>query len=175
MSLPPLYFLLTGGAILFASAPSTAVTATAAATASPAGLDARRPGLSGAGTTGGWWGHSLGVGGRGSRVVAGSWAGLGAQGTWGCCWGRSPIVARGGAQGRGSRRRARRVARRYSWGLRVLTAVDGLGAIFGRRLWVGERKESILSGLVGLPSLPHTTLTFMPSIATFTFKTLKHS
>lgn len=29
--------------------------------------------------------------------------------------------------------------------------------------------------LVGMPSLLHTTLTLMPSIATFTFKTLKHS
>lgn len=75
--------------------------------------------------------------------MAGSWAGLGAQGTWGCCWGRGPIIARGGAQGRGSRRGARRVAGRHSWGLRVLVAVDGLGAVFGGRLQVGERRVRI--------------------------------
>lgn len=88
--------------------------------------------------------------------MARSWAGLGAQSTWGCCRDRGPIVARGGAQGRGSRWGAGRIARRHSWGLRVLTAVDRLGAVFGGRLQVGERIGSGLSGLAGLPSLPHT-------------------
>lgn len=90
---------LTSGTVLFAgTSTSTAVTAAAASTSSPAGLDAGGPGLGSIGPTGGWWGHSLGIGGGGARVVARSWAGLGAQGTWRCCWGRGPIVARGGAQ-----------------------------------------------------------------------------
>lgn len=148
---------LTGGAVLLAGAPaSTAVTATAASATSATGLDAGRPGLDGAGPTGGWWGHSLGVGGGGTRIVARSWAGLGAQSTWGCCRDWGPIVARGGAQGRGSRWGAGRIAGRHSWGLRVLTAVDRLGAVFGGRLQMGERIGSGLSGLAGLPSLPHT-------------------
>lgn len=139
---------LTGGTILLAStSTSTAVITTAAASAtstatstSPTRLDAGGSWLGGAGPTRGWRGHSLGIGGRGARVVAGSWAGLGAQGTCGCCWSRGPIVARGGAQGRGGRRGAGGVAWRHGWGLRVLVAVDRLGAVFGWRLQVEERR-----------------------------------
>lgn len=78
--------------------------------------------------------------------MAGSWAGLGAQGAWGCCRGRGPVVARGGAQGRGGGRGAGGVAWRHSWGLRVLAAVDRLGAVFGWRLQVGGRRGSGQSG-----------------------------
>lgn len=119
--------------VTIAAAPS------AATTTSPARLGTGGPGLGSAGPAGIGWGHSLGIGSRSTRVVAGSWTGLGAQGTWRCSWGRGPIVARGGAQGRSGRWGARGVGGRHSWGLGMLVAVDRLGAIFGWRLQ--ERKN----------------------------------
>lgn len=127
------------GTVLLAS-PSACATVTiaaapsAATTTSPAWLGTGGPWLGIAGPAGIRWGHSLGIGCRSTRVVAGSWTGLRAQGTCRCCWGRGPIVARGGAQGRSGRWGARGVGGRHSWGLGVLVAVDRLGAIFGWRL-----------------------------------------
>lgn len=145
---------LTGGTVLLASPRACATAAAAAApsaatTASPAArLGTGRPGLGSAGPAGIGWGHSLGIGGRSTRVVAGSRTGLGAQGTWRCCWGRGPIVARGGAQGRSGRWGARGVGGRHSWGLGVLVAVDRLGAVFGWRL---QEKRTELGQVLGQP------------------------
>lgn len=134
---------LTGGAVLLATASaSAAVAPTTSAAASRPRLGAGGPGLGAAGPTGGWRGHSLGVGGRGARTVAGRRAGLGTQGARGGSCSRGAVAARGSAQGRGGRWGAGRVAGRHSRGLRVLAAVDGLGAVFGWRLRVGGKRGS---------------------------------
>lgn len=143
---------LTGGAVLLARASaSAAVAPTTSAAASRPRLGAGGPGLGAAGPAGGWRRHSLGVGGGGARAVAGRRAGLGAQGARGGGCSRGAVAARGSAQGRGGGWGAGRVAGRHSWGLRVLAAVDGLGAVFGWRLWVGGRRGS---GLRGPPAHP---------------------
>lgn len=185
---------LTSGAVLLAS-PAAGTTVTAAATPSsasataPTGLGAGGPGLGSAGPAGCRWGHSLSVGGRGARVVTGSWAGLGAQGTWWRCGGGAPIVARGGAQGRGGGRGPRGVGGWHSWGLGVLAAVDRLGAVFGWRLQRGEHTSGasgsanpltslisdLLLPLVASPAPPghlpmcHTGIWYtMPAVASYT-------
>lgn len=159
MPCPPNWPPLTGGTVLLAS-PSACATVTiaaapsAATTTSPAWLGTGGPGLGIAGPAGIGWGHSLGIGGRSTRVVAGSWTGLRAQGTWRCCWGRGPIVARGGAQGRSGRWGARGVGGRHSWGLGVLVAVDRLGAIFGWRLQERKNRGSGTRPACSLPTAP---------------------
>lgn len=150
---PPPAAPLTGGPVLLAgTAAATAVTAAAAAAAT--GLGAGGPGLGGAGPAGGRGGHGLGVGGGGARAVARGRAGLGAQRTGRCCRGGGPVVAGGGAQSRGGGRGAGRVAGRHGGGLRVLAAVDRLGAVFGWRLR-GERGEGQGPRASRGASLPH--------------------
>lgn len=140
---------LTGGTVLLAGAPASATVAPTGA--SRPRLGAGGPGLGAGGPAGGRRGHSLCVGGRGARTVAGRRAGLGAQGARGGGHSRGPVAARGGAQGGGGRLGAGRVAGRHSRGLRVLAAVDRLGAIFGWRLQMGRSRGS---GPRGLPTHP---------------------
>lgn len=92
--------------------------------------------------------------------MAGSWTGLGAQGTWRCCWGRGPIVARGGAQGRSGRWGARGIGGWHSWGLGVLVAVDRLGAVFGWRLQERKKEGQVLDQLVHYPQASYCLLTY---------------
>lgn len=151
---------LTGGTVLLAGAPASAAVAPAA-TSRPR-LGAGGPGLGTGGPTGGRRGHSLCVGGRGACTVAGRRAGLGAQSARGGSRSWGPVAARGGAQGRGGGRGAGRVAGRHSRGLRVLAAVDGLGAVFGWRLQVGGSRGS------GPGGRPHTLPATRPTLSTGT-------